>query len=139
MRAQIFLKFGPGSGSGYKVPEKFAILNIKVQFWHMYWFQRLHYFSLCNWSIGNNKLINKLFYDCLEPLISPTIPNWAKQPTFVAVRVISVIFWNFCVFFRLNILKNISNKILNSWRKDKLSTSMKLNQQYDILHFGHFF
>ena len=29
MRAQFFLKSSPGSGSGYKVPETFAILSIK--------------------------------------------------------------------------------------------------------------
>ena len=34
------------------------------------------------------------------------------------------------IFFWLNIVKRSSYKMLNSWRKQKLSTSMKLNQQH---------
>ena len=37
------------------------------------------------------------------------------------------------IFFWLNVVKRSSNKILNSWKKEKLSTSMKLNQQHCIL------
>ena len=37
MRASFFQKSGRMSGSGLsKVPKKIAILNIKVQLWHMY-------------------------------------------------------------------------------------------------------
>ena len=40
-------------------------------------------------------------------------------------------FLNFLVFsFWLNVVKRSWNKMLNSWRKQKLSTNIKLNQQH---------
>ena len=39
----------------------------------------------------------------------------------------------FVFFFWLNVVKRSSNEILNSWRNEKLSTSMKLDREYYIL------
>lgn len=56
----------------------------------------------------------------------------------VAVRVFSAFSGFFGIFFRLTVLKCIQNEILNSWEKEKLSTKIKLNQQYCILQFDYF-
>ena len=37
----------------------------------------------------------------------------------------------FVYFFWLNVVKCFSNEILNSWRKERLFTSIKLNEQYE--------
>ena len=58
-----------------------------------------------------------------EPLILP-IPNGAKQPVFVTVIVIFAIFWIFWYFLMTECFE----------RNEKLSTSMKLNQQHYFLY-----
>ena len=61
-------------------------------------------FCVCNLPTEKDKQINRWVCDCLEPLRWANIPNWAKQPIFVAIRVIYI-------------EKRISNKILISWWK----------------------
>ena len=62
------------------------------------------------------------FYIRKEPLILP-ITNGAKQSVFVTVIVIFAIFWIFWYFLLTECFE----------RNDKLSTSMKLNQQHCVL------